>query len=301
MIRTLRAIRNSRTGVRAGLEPKDDQLPAPMAEELELEAKRKALALKIDGRRSGKYARVLLSALSGIPWVGSLLGAAGTYTSEKEQEQLGELQKLWLQEHQAKLKRLGITLASIIERFEDFGEELQERIQSEEYLTLVRVAFRSWDQAETEEKREYIRRLIGNAGGTKLCPDDLIRLFIAWIDLYHESHFAVIREIYRTPGITRAGIWRAIHGASVRENSAEADLFKLLIRDLSTGSVVRQHRPTNEYGEFMRKQKQAQAKRASPTMKSAFDDVEEYELTELGHQFVHYTMEELVSRLGGEA
>jgi hypothetical protein len=280
------------------LQSNGDQLLAESAEEIELQIKRKALALRLDGRRSGKYARVLLSALSGIPWVGSLLGAAATYTSEKEQEQLSELQKLWLQEHHAKLHRLGMTLASVIDRFEEFGEELQERIQSEEYLTLVRQAFRSWDQAETEEKREFIRRLISNAGGTKLCPDDLVRLFIAWIDLYHESHFAVIREIYKTPGITRAGIWRAIHGQAVRENSAEADLFKLLIRDLSTGSVIRQQRPTNEYGEFMRKQKQANAKRASPTMKSAFDDVEEYELTELGQQFVHYTMDELVARLG---
>jgi hypothetical protein len=280
------------------LEDADIQIVPPGPEEVELEAKRKALAIKIDGRRSGKYARVLLAALSAIPWVGSLLGAAGTWTGEVEQGQQSELQRLWLEEHQAKLTRLGITLASIIERFEDFGEELQERIQSEEYLTLVRRAFRSWDQAETEEKREYIRRLISNAGGTRLCPDDLVRLFISWIDLYHESHFAVVREIYQNPGNTRGGIWRAIHGGTVRENSAEADLFKLLIRDLTTGGMIRQQRPTNEYGEFMRKQKQAAARRASPTMKSAFDDVDEYELTELGQQFVHYTMDELVSRLG---
>ena len=34
-------------------------------------------------------------------------------------------------------------------------------------------------------------------------------------------------------------------------------------------------------------------------MKSAFDDQEQYELTELGKQFVHYTMNELVTQLGG--
>ena len=33
-------------------------------------------------------------------------------------------------------------------------------------------------------------------------------------------------------------------------------------------------------------------------MKSAFDDVEQYELTELGNQFVHYTMNEVVPRIG---
>jgi len=32
-------------------------------------------------------------------------------------------------------------------------------------------------------------------------------------------------------------------------------------------------------------------------MKSAFEDTEQYVLTELGSQFVHYTMTELVKRL----
>jgi len=269
----------------------------PIEVESDLEAKRRALAERIEGRRSGKYARVLLAALSGVPWVGSLLGAAATMSAEVESEQLTELQRLWLEEHQAKLHRLGTTLASIVERLESFGEELQERIQSEEYLALVRRAFRSWDQADTEEKREFVRRLLENAGGTKLCPDDLVRLFIAWIDTYHESHFAVIRVLHRNPGATRAVIWREIHGAHVREDSAEADLFKLLIRDLSTGSVIRQHRDTTPHGEYMRKGRAASSAPRSGTMKSAFDNQDEYELTELGRQFVHYTMSELVSQI----
>jgi hypothetical protein len=272
---------------------------SPPALEGELSARRTELAKRIGERTSGKYARILLAALSGIPWVGSLLSAAATYGSEIEQEQLSELQRLWLQEHEEKLKRLGGALGNIVERLESFGEELQERIQSDEYLGLIRKGFRSWDQADTEEKREFIRRLLSNAGGTRLAPDDLVRLFIAWIDDYHESHFAVIREVYRHPGATRAQIWGAIHGGAVRENSAEADLFKLLIRDLSTGGVVRQHRDTTAYGEFVRKPKSNTAPRVSPTMKSAFDDQERYELTSLGQQFVHYTMEELITRIDG--
>jgi hypothetical protein len=57
-------------------------------------------------------------------------------------------------------------------------------------------------------------------------------MFINWIDVYSESHFAVIRKVYKNPGTTRQEIWGAIHGAAVGENSAEADLFKLLIHDL---------------------------------------------------------------------
>src|SRR5262245_25897877 len=48
---------------------------------------------------------------------------------------------------------------------------------------------------------------------------------------YSELHFKVIRWIYRNPGTTRRDIWIVVHGASVREDSAEADMFKLLIRD----------------------------------------------------------------------
>ena len=266
-----------------------------------LEARRRFLAARMEERKSGKYARVLLAALSGIPWIGSLLAAVATFYSESEQEQQSELHALWLQEHQAKLYDLGSTLQDILSRFETFGEEFQERIQSEGYLALVRRAFRSWDQADTEQKREFIKRLLTNAGGVTLCPDDLVRLFIAWIDSYHESHFAVIAEIFKSPGSTRAQIWRAIQGAEVRENSAEADLFKLLIRDLSTGSVIRQHRATNAYGQFVPQTRAPTQKGKGPApYKSAFDDQDQYELTELGSQFVHYTMGELVTRIGAE-
>ena len=72
-----------------------------------------------------------------------------------------------------------------------------------------------------------------SAGGTLLCSDDLSRLFIQWIDYYHETHFAIIREVFRSPGSTCASIWESVPGTEVREDSAEAGLFKPLIRDLS--------------------------------------------------------------------
>ena len=78
-------------------------------------------------------------------------------------------------------------------------------------------------------------------------------------------------------------MWDSVHGESVREDSAEADLFKLLIRDLSTGGVIRQHRDTTADGQFVRRQPVRTPRgHASRTMKSAFDDKEQYELTELG-------------------
>ncbi len=194
---------------------------------------------------------------------------------------------------------LAKTLMEIVDRLESLGEEIQRRIQGEEYLALVRRAFRTWDQADTDEKRRLFKNLLMNAGGTALCPDDLVRLFIQWIDYYHEAHFAVIRAIYKVPGSTRADMWESVHGQPVREDSAEADLFKLLVRDLSTGSVIRQHRDTTSDGRFVKKTPVRTPKGyASRVVKSAFDDVEQYELTELGSQFVHYTMNEVVPRIG---
>ena len=107
-----------------------------------------------------------------------------------------------------------------------------------------------WDEASTEEKRRYVGNVVTNAAGTRLCSDDVIRLFLDWLNLYHESHFAVIRNIYSKRGVSRFEIWDEIYGELPREDSAEADLFKLLIRDLSTGCVVRQERETNQAGQF---------------------------------------------------
>ena len=168
---------------------------------------------------------------------------------------------------------------------------------NEPLIWLIAKSFRSWDNADTFEKRDLIRKLLTNSGSQKLVPDDLIRLFLDWINLYHEAHFAVIKAVYQNPGVTRFEIWQSLNGTQVREDSLEADLFKLLVRDLSMGSVIRQHRQTDYYGNFIKK-----TPRKSPTgittFKSAFDDQESYGLTELGQQFVHYTMNELVPRLG---
>src|SRR5690606_19765335 len=138
-------------------------------------------------------------------------------------------------------------------RFDALGETVAERVDSEEYLAIVRQAFRAWDEAATEEKRGYAANLVTNAAGTRASSDDGVRLFIDWLDTYHEAHFAVIRHIYANPGATRFDIWSTLYGATPREDSAEADLFKMLVRDLSLGGVIRQERDINALGQFVRK------------------------------------------------
>ena len=249
--------------------------------------------------RVGK--KFVLAALGAIPWVGGFIAAAASIRSDEAAATADDLRTNWLEEHEKRFVQLGETLRTIVDRFESLGPDIEERIQSPEYLSLVRQAFRTWDEAETDEKRQYVANLITNCAGTRLCSDDVIRLFVTWMDLFHEAHFAVIREIHQNPGSTRFDVWVGIYGDKglPREDSAEADLYKMLIRDLSTGGVIRQARDTTELGEFVRKRPPKRRNSAPTTLKSAFDDVDPYVLTEMGKQFVHYTMNEAVTRLGG--
>lgn len=187
----------------------------------------------------------------------------------------------------------------MVGRMEEIGQQVDERVQDERFLGLVRHGFRVWDEAGTEEKRDFVRRTLTNAAGTKLCSDDVVRMFLQWIEQYNELHFRVMRIVFNAPGSTRADIWVELHGGTVREDSAEADLFKLMIHDLSLGHVIRQERDTTADGRFLSPQRTGRRATKSPVLKSAFDDGKAYELTELGSQFVHYAMNEVVPRLGG--
>lgn len=244
------------------------------------------------------FEKFALAALGSIPWVGGFISAAVSLKTEEGGIKADNLQTKWLEEHEHKMNNLGSTMNEIGARFEALGEEVDERIQSDEYLDVVRKAFRAWDNADTDEKRGYVANLIANSAGTRLCSDDVVRLFIDWLASYHEAHFAVIREIYKNPGVTRFDIWVELYGETPAENSAEADLYKLLIRDLNLGGVIRQDRDTNYSGQFM-KRKPQKSKSSSGTMESAFEGTKPYVLTELGKQFVHYTMSDVVQRIEG--
>lgn len=53
-------------------------------------------------------------------------------------------------------------------------------------------------------------------------------------------------------------IWVAVYGVPVpRDDSAEADLFRMLIRDLSIGGVIRQPRESDYGGRFLKKNEAA--------------------------------------------
>jgi len=248
--------------------------------------------------KSGKVAKISRGALQiaggAIPIGGGVLSAIAGAWSESEQEKVNRFIKHWIQMLKDEFREKEQTIIEIMSRLDLQDEEISERVESKEFQSLVRKTFREWSGAESEEKRKYIRNILSNAAATKVTSDDVIRLFIDWINKYSELHFQVIAAIYNSNGITRGQIWKKIGKGAVREDSADADLYKLLFRDLSTGGIIRQHRETDRFGNFVPKETHSRSKGSGPKpLVSAFDNEEGYELTALGQQFVHYAMTDL--------
>ena len=238
-----------------------------------------------------KAVRFGLQSVGGVAPVGGLLSAVAGAWSENEQEEVNKFFKYWLQMLQDDIKEKERTLVEILARLDLNDQQIKDRINSKEYQSLVKKTFREWSGAESEAKRKLIRNILANAAATNLTSDDVVKLFVDWINTYSELHFQVIGVIYNSGGISRGEVWRKIGKGEVREDSADADLYKLLFRDLSTGGIVRQHREKDYLGNFIKRPKRKGS--FSSVMKSAFDDDELYELTGLGEHFVHYAMTDL--------
>jgi len=231
-----------------------------------------------------------------IPFVGGLTSWISGSWSGEEQKRANAAFLAWFKMIQDEMKEKQRVWAEILSRIDLGNEETAERVESPEYQKLVRKAFRNWRGAEDETKQRIIRNILANAAAARTSSDDVVSLFLDWIGLYSEFHFQVISVIHQNQGVTRGGIWRQLKKPTVREDSADADLYKMLIRDLSTGGIIRQHRQVDYAGNFVKKQPPGRGS-GSDRLKSAFDDADQYELTGLGRDFVHYAMNELVVRI----
>lgn len=244
-----------------------------------------------------KIIRGAMQAVGGIvPFAGGFLSAAAGAWSEHEQDRANKFFKQWIKMLEDEIREKEQTIIEIMSRLDMHDQEIAKRIETKEFQSLLKKTFREWSGAESDEKRVYIRNILANAAATTITSDDVVRLFIDWLSVYSELHFKVIAEIYKlgSSGISRGGIWTNLGKSVVAENSADADLYKLLFRDLSTGGVIRQHREVDYAGNFIAKTPHYRPRGSGPKpMTSAFDEDELYELTELGKQFVHYAMTDL--------
>jgi hypothetical protein len=257
------------------------------------------LGWEIVDERAGKAGRAGLNIAAGaVPFVGGVLAAIAAAWGESSQAHADAIMQQWLQMLQDELREKGQTIAEIMARLDMQDEETLRRVESSEYQALLKKSFRKWSSIDSESKRHKIRNILSNAASTNLVSDDVVGLFIDWLDAYSDFHFQVIGQVYQNQGITRGQIWNQLGKPRVAENSAEADLYKMLIRDLSMGGVMRQHRETDYHGNFVKKPPaKVPSGTGSKTLISGFDNSEQYELTELGKQFVHYAMNELAPRI----
>lgn len=245
--------------------------------------------------KAKKVARGVLQVAGSVPYVGGMFSAVAGAWSEREQEKVNNFFQHWVRMLEDEIKEKEQTIIEILARIDLQDQKISERVGSKEFQSLMKKTFRDWAGAESEKKRVYIRNILSNAAASDYSSDDVVKLFIDWLKNYSEMHFEVIGAIYNSNGISREDIWSKIGRSAVREDSADADLFKLIIRDLSMGGIIRQHRETDYYGNYVKSTPKKRSK--SNTLKSAFDDEEEYELTSLGQQFVHYAMNELAPRV----
>src|SRR4051812_31057438 len=104
-------------------------------------------------RRQRVLKKLLGAALGAIPWVGGFFAAYLAFGDETVQLKTNQLGHQWLEEHRNKIEELAAALSKLTARLESFGEEVSDRIESEEYLQLIRKGFRIWDEADTKEKK----------------------------------------------------------------------------------------------------------------------------------------------------
>ncbi len=205
-----------------------------------------------------------------------------------------DLVRIWLRLQEDEIREIGTTLIEVLQCLGLKNKKVKSRIESPEYLRLVRKSFRNWSAVENEEKRVLIRNTLISAATKKTSPDYAISLFIDWVDRYSKEHITVLRHLYEASpaGLTRKELWLQMHKGIPSEDSAEADLYKMLILDLTMGYLIRQSREKDFYGKFVRAKPQKKTEEETNTRVSTFDDTKRYVLTELGKQFVSYILEE---------
>src|SRR5258708_6525909 len=127
-----------------------------------------------------KVARFALALLGGVPFVGGAFRGAARAWSDAEQAYYNKGTANWLKLQQDEMQEIGIAIAEVVRRRDLNDEETQKRIESPEYLSLIKKCFRDWSAAESEEKRVYVRNLLTTAATSRICTDDVVRMFIQW-------------------------------------------------------------------------------------------------------------------------
>src|ERR1700722_18053821 len=147
--------------------------------------------------KAAKISRGALQVIGGaLPLGGGILSAIAGAWSEAEQDRFNRFLEHWLQMLKDELKEKEKTVFEIMARLDLQDEEIAKRVESKEFQSLMKKAFREWAGAESETKREYVRNILANAASSRISNDDVVRLYIDWLQRYSELHFEVIGAVY---------------------------------------------------------------------------------------------------------
>ena len=91
-----------------------------------------------------RVARFALACLGSVPAVGGAFAGAGGAWSEAEQAHYNKVFATWLKLQEDEVKEIGITIAEILSRLDLNDEAISSRIESPEYLKLIKKCFRDW-------------------------------------------------------------------------------------------------------------------------------------------------------------
>jgi hypothetical protein len=108
-------------------------------------------------RGSREFCALLNAAGGAIPFVGGLLAAGAGAWSEQEQAKVNAFLEHWIKMLQAEMAEKTQTILEIMARLDLNDKKTAERIESQEYQSLLRKAFRDWSGTESEAKRTMVR------------------------------------------------------------------------------------------------------------------------------------------------
>src|SRR3990167_2543291 len=86
--------------------------------------------------------RFVLQCLGGIPTAGGIFGASAGAWSEYEQSRFNKMFNAWLKLQQDEIREIAKTLMEVMSRLDAASSEIQERLESPEYLGIIKKCFR---------------------------------------------------------------------------------------------------------------------------------------------------------------
>jgi hypothetical protein len=125
--------------------------------------------------KAGKVAKISRAALQiaggAVPLAGGLLSAIAGAWSEGEQDRFNRFFEQWLEMVKDELKEKEQTVFEIMARLDLQDEKIAKRVETKEFQSLLKKAFREWAGTESEIKREYVRNILANAAASQISSD----------------------------------------------------------------------------------------------------------------------------------